>query len=1112
MPDMTPADGGATRLVGRERELAAVLDAAAIALAGRSGTVLLEGSSGMGATRLIDEALARLPADLPDGTAHPIVIRGDDLPAWRCAPYAPFRVALERLLAGSSLDEALALLGSGAELLLPLLPSAAARLSAGALGPPVAERLSDRIHEAFRGLVGRLAADQPVVVVVEDLHVLDAASRSLLAFLARTLGERPVLLVGSYQPEALGPGHPLRATLGAVFSGPRPPRRVALPPLDRAALRTLIAAHEGENPSAPTLLLVAERSGGSPLVAEEVLVARRELSGAALSVPLEQMVVARAARRTPECRRALRILAVADGPLEPARLGAVAAAYDAGMGRPAPRSSAAPRRGGDGMEGDLAAGVEEAIAHGFVEVGPRHPGPAQPAAARTAERPAGTRSAERPAPAERALRIRHELISAALNADLLPGPRRRMHAALAGALDDRPEEAGRHWSLAHEVERELRSEAAAAAGAEAVGAAADALAHLERAIGLAGAPAAAGVLSVADELDLLVRAAESSVAAGDAGRAEAFMESAIARHPDPGDRPALAELTRRLGAYRLAGGDRDGAVAAFERALELLPAEPGVERARLLAVFAQVRMLDGAFTDAAALAEEGIESARAAGPEARAWLGHATCTLGVVDGWLGRSTVAVTRLQEALAIAVELGCLEDAFRVRANLVTILDLEGRREEVVEVAMRGVEAAQDAGLEVFHGNLMRGSAAEELVILGRWGEARTLAERALDWAPSGVAFVNAALPLAVIETESAAGDAAARLLGRIFLELETVPDVQYATPAYQAAASLALWRSEIADAVRAIDEAWSRVRDSEDWPNAARTAAVLLSVADTRARAALERRDLAGLAVARQWADDVLRQATRMVDAAGAPPDAFVRRQVDADLEMTRAYARRLHGRDDARAWAAVAALQGAVGRPYERARALHREVEAHLESGSATGARREGRDDAREPLQEAAAIAATLGALPLLRALRDLAERARIPLGDEATAVLARSVPSPGDGTPAMAPIERPRRFAGEPATDRRTAASFGLSPREQGVLAEVVAGRTNREIGERLYISEKTVGVHVGNILAKLGVGGRVEAATVSLRLGLVDDVAGRTKKPGPGGPGFVGRRRGGAA
>ena len=59
-------------------------------------------------------------------------------------------------------------------------------------------------------------------------------------------------------------------------------------------------------------------------------------------------------------------------------------------------------------------------------------------------------------------------------------------------------------------------------------------------------------------------------------------------------------------------------------------------------------------------------------------------------------------------------------------------------------------------------------------------------------------------------------------------------------------------------------------------------------------------------------------------------------------------------------------------------------------------------------------------------------------------------------------------------------------PRARGPDADR-AGRTNREIGERLFISQKTVGVHVGNILSKLGVSGRVEAAAVAIRLGLTE-------------------------
>jgi DNA-binding NarL/FixJ family response regulator len=60
------------------------------------------------------------------------------------------------------------------------------------------------------------------------------------------------------------------------------------------------------------------------------------------------------------------------------------------------------------------------------------------------------------------------------------------------------------------------------------------------------------------------------------------------------------------------------------------------------------------------------------------------------------------------------------------------------------------------------------------------------------------------------------------------------------------------------------------------------------------------------------------------------------------------------------------------------------------------------------------------------------------------------------------------------------------------VLGLISEGRTNREIGQRLFISQKTVGVHVGNILAKLGVSGRVEAATVAIRLGLADPAPGK--------------------
>ena len=64
-------------------------------------------------------------------------------------------------------------------------------------------------------------------------------------------------------------------------------------------------------------------------------------------------------------------------------------------------------------------------------------------------------------------------------------------------------------------------------------------------------------------------------------------------------------------------------------------------------------------------------------------------------------------------------------------------------------------------------------------------------------------------------------------------------------------------------------------------------------------------------------------------------------------------------------------------------------------------------------------------------------------------------------------------------------AELGLTPRERDVLCLVARGATNREIGQRLFMAEKTASVHVSRILAKLDVRSRTEAAAVAHRLGL---------------------------
>jgi DNA-binding NarL/FixJ family response regulator len=139
------------------------------------------------------------------------------------------------------------------------------------------------------------------------------------------------------------------------------------------------------------------------------------------------------------------------------------------------------------------------------------------------------------------------------------------------------------------------------------------------------------------------------------------------------------------------------------------------------------------------------------------------------------------------------------------------------------------------------------------------------------------------------------------------------------------------------------------------------------------------------------------------------------------------------------------------KPWELAYARYRYAEAILGSGGAAA-------EAAEPLREAHVAASDLGAQPLRTRIEALASRARIRLEVDAE--------SSGQDT-------------SRPATT--------LTSRELEVLALVAAGHTNREIGDRLFISEKTASVHVTHAMDKLGALSRYEAAAAATRLGLLE-------------------------
>ena len=135
-------------------------------------------------------------------------------------------------------------------------------------------------------------------------------------------------------------------------------------------------------------------------------------------------------------------------------------------------------------------------------------------------------------------------------------------------------------------------------------------------------------------------------------------------------------------------------------------------------------------------------------------------------------------------------------------------------------------------------------------------------------------------------------------------------------------------------------------------------------------------------------------------------------------------------------------------------ACWREAEALLES-------RGDRGRATESLNRAWQISRELGAEPLAARISSLAQRGRLELRDGRA----------GDVTP-----------------DATAAADLGLTAREVEVLGHLAGGRSDREIGETLFISKKTVSVHVSNVLRKLAVANRVEAGKVGQAHGLTAD------------------------
>lgn len=649
--------------------------------------------------------------------------------------------------------------------------------------------------------------------------------------------------------------------------------------------------------------------------------------------------------------------------------------------------------------------------------------------------------------------FRHDLARQAVYDALLPSDRLHRHAALAGVLQEQgrlgalqaPErvaELAHHWWQAGRPAEALRWSVAAADQATKVFAFAEAAEYASRALGLWPHVQAAEQMTGLRHDELLGRAADAYRWTGRLDLALELIDQALSENRPQGkasgeggpDTMRIAALLDRKGRYLWEAGNNTASLRAYEEGCELLDGtEPTPLQAWLRAGVATGLMQEGHPTEAASHCEQALIIANKAGAVRER--GRALNTLGVCRALCGRLNEGVAALREATGIAEQHGGLEEIHRAYANLIYVLEAAGRLEEALDVATEGTQRSRELGVELSGGGVLLANAASVLVLLGRWEAADALIERSRsrDLAAGYGIYLN----LVQADADIGRGRFARAEEELKQAEGDTIRhrEPQFAAAMHAAAAELALWRRDPQHARRAVDAGLAAVAGTEEVvPELRLCALALRAAADGVSAIAPRHRRTQGDVELIEYGAVIASRAVAIGLRQSMP-------EAEALVELCAAEHDRLLGRS-AR-WAGVAARWGHLKRPYPQAY-------AHLRTSEAALADRQG-DEARKALRAAYALARSLEAEPLLGEVRALAARARIVLDE---------------------PV-RPVR----PTTD-----ALGLTHREHQVLEQLTLGRTNRQIGRTLYISERTAAVHVSHVLAKLGVASRGEAATLAHR------------------------------